>query len=200
MDLQSRAIILGAGGLLILAVILGSVMYLGRVTKNSSSSNTSLPSLPVIQTVASPTPGANDNLSRGFTKTYVGQAFVVNYPGNWGLLTCSNTPNFELDPTTSPDIKGVICGTAVKPITVLVTEKSACQGDVVDIGSYKVTKSKLNIVNGDTNYRWCLKVNGKNLDITHRVSASGSQATSKEDFSLAIEEIIKNITVPPSGS
>lgn len=200
MDLRGRAIILGAGGLLILAIILGSVMYLGRITKNTSSLNPSLSSLPVIQAVPSPTPGASNSLSQDFTRTYIGQAFVVNYPGNWGLLTCSNTPSFELDPVASSDIKGVICDTAVKPITILITDKLACQGNVVNIGPYKVTKSKLNIVNGDTNYRWCLKVNGKNLDITHRVSASGFQATSKEDFSLAVEEMIKNITVTPAGS
>lgn len=200
MDQQSRLIVFGAIAFIILAAVVGSVIFLVRnsqvLVETPTEITTDLSSrLPVVSSTSSattttpPPPGM---------KTYVGQKFSVNYPTGWGLLTCANSQSIELDPVNGADVKDVVCDVALKPVTVLVADKLSCSGETVTLGSYQVVRSKVS-AGGDTNYRWCVAVGNKTLDITHRVSPTGSRATSKEDSSAAIEEMIKTIPTPGSG-
>lgn len=198
MDPRTRALIFGVIALVVLAALISSIIYLGRASKNTSNTNNPLPSLPVVSAPA--VSGPTGAVSPSGNKTYAGQGFTVSYPAGWGLLTCSNSQNFEFDPGNNQDIKGVVCDRAVKPITVLVEGQSACRGQTVQIGSHKAVKSKVSRSDGGTDYRWCVPVNGKVLDITERVSPGGFQATSPTDYSGQVEEMIKNITATPNAS
>lgn len=198
MDQKTRAILLGGVALLILAATFGIIFYLGKASRNktpeSSQANlNSLSTLPQIATSPAPTTAPEN-------KTFIGEGFNLKYPGSWGLLTCSNSQSFELDPLSGQEIKGVVCDFAVKPATFIVAiSKPACTGETIVLGSNQVTRSKT-ASNGDTTYRWCLTVAGKNFDISHRVSQSGSRATSKNDLSSQIEEVIKSLQASPAGS
>jgi hypothetical protein len=48
-------------------------------------------------------------------------------------------------------------------------------------------------IDGYTRYEWCTKTVPA-LYITHRVSNDGSPATSKEDFSKQVEDMIMKLT------
>lgn len=198
MDPRTRALIFGVLALITIAAIIGTIIYAVRLPKNQRITRlpgaTQLPVISVAPTSSDSTPATGD------TKTFTGQGFVVKYPGNWGILTCSNTPHFEFDPTNSQDVKGVVCDEAVKPVTVLVESNLDCPGTKVQIGSYSVTKAVAGRSDGGTNYRWCVPVGGKVLDITERVSPTGARATSLTDYSDQVEEIIKNISASPAGS
>lgn len=204
MDQKTRSVIIGAVSLVILAVISGSIVYLGRVSKGKntgSESSNSLSTLPKISPSISPSQSSPDSgtvTEQGENKIYRGQGFSLSYPKKWGLLTCGNSANFELDPVNGNDVSNIACDFAVKPITFLVVDKLNCQGETVKVGNHQVIRSKIN-TNSETNYRWCLALPGKDLDISHRVSPSGSRATSKEDFSSQVEEIIRNLQTPGSG-
>lgn len=202
MDTKTKSILLGGVALLILAVTFGVIFYLGKASRNQAttteSSVDSLGQLPSLSNTNN-TP-RNDNVATSNTKSFTGQGFTLKYPNPWGLLTCSNSQNFEFDPTNGQDVKGVVCDIAVKPVTVLVSDtRPNCQGETVTLGSNQVVKSKTG-GSGEANYRWCLTIGGKNFDITHRVSGSGSRATSKNDFSSQIEEVIKSFQATPAGS
>lgn len=200
MDPKIKTVLIGVAVLFVLGAILGSIFYLGKVSKNNGTDQerTALDSLSRLRANTNTTPSTDsgnpltsgDQLSN--LKVYPGEGFAVRYPSSWGILTCSNSQNIELDPTTGQELKGILCDRAVKPVTVLVVDKLNCQGETVTLGGYRVLRSKTTVQDG-TNYRWCLTVGGKNLDITHRVSASGSRATSKDDFSAKVEELISNI-------
>lgn len=203
MDQRTKSIIFGAIGLLVLASVLGTTVYLGRLTKNTAQvesdvTDNPLSELPV--SAASPAVSqGTDNQPASTLKAYIGQGFSVLYPANWGLLTCSNSNNFELDPQNLADTKNFTCDRAVKPVTVLVGGQLNCEGETVKIGSYQVVKSKV-AQEGSVNYRWCLTAAGKNFDITHRVSRISSPAVSKDDLSAQVEQAIGNIASTPAGS
>lgn len=205
MDQRTKSIIFGAIGLLVLAAVLGTIIYLGKFTKTQSriesdtTNNNSLLNLPVASVSPTTAPRTGDRPATTL-KAYVGQGYNVFYPAGWGLLTCNNSKNFELDPANSTDTKNFACNLAVKPVTVLVVDQLNCQGDKVKIGNYQVTKSKAVTDNGVIDYRWCFTAVGKNFDITHRVSPMTTRAASKEDFSTQIEQMIGNIASTPAGS
>lgn len=200
MDQQSRLIVFGAAAFIIFAAIAGGVVYLVRTPQSRveapTETTTDLSSrLPVVssnpsEAAVTPPPGM---------KIYTGQKFGFNYPEGWGLVTCANSENLELDPANGADAKDIVCDVALKPITVLMADRLSCSGETVTLGGRQVVQSKVSS-GGDTNYRWCVAIGDKALDITHRVSLSGSRATSKEDFSVAIEQVIMTISTPGSGS
>lgn len=207
MDPKTRAIIIGASALFILAAVVGVVVYLGRASSsligsNKPTSTNSLSELPVApgnntNTTTSNIPNTTNAINNTATqntniKTYQGQGFNIKYPKEWGVLTCNNSQSFEFDPYSANDLRGIVCNEAIKPVTVLVTSQVKCQGETVKIGDRSVVKSKTVGQNGDIDYRWCLSATGKSLDITHRVSSSGSRATGKDDFSAQIEQIISS--------
>lgn len=207
MDSKTRSIIIGAIALLAISSILFLAVFLGRTSRNNSSlsrGSNSLSNLPVIAPSASPAPevlGTNRNIEQpGTTKTYSGSGFNLQYPKSWGLVTCNNSQNFEFDPTNAGDAPAITCDRAVKPVTVLLVDRLSCPGNVVNLGGNTVIKSRAVENNGDINYRWCLTSSGKNFDITHRVSATGSPSSGKEDFSEAVEKIIASLKVSPRGS
>lgn len=200
MDPKTRAIAFGVIALVVLAAIIGSIIYLGKTSQRSvATRNNSLSNLPVV--TAQPSPGATSSTNSSGYKTYAGNGFAVRYPASWGLLTCSNTENFEFDPTNSQDITGVVCDTAVKPLTVMVGNSLGCtDGQTETIGNYQVNKSSGILRGGGTQTRWCVTVGGKILNITNRVSNQGNQATSPTDYSAQIEEMIKTISATPTAS
>lgn len=209
MDQRTRYIVIGGVVLLFVAAVLITIFYLGRVYRSNSDApqnpNTNpLTELPTIaSSSASVTPSASSggvSLEPSNTKIYAASGFTLNYPSGWGLLTCSNSQNFEFDPTNGADVKNVVCDVAVKPVTVLVTNRLNCTGETINIGEKKVVKSKVTASNGSINYRWCVGLNGKGLDITHRISSFGSRAASKDDFSNQVEQMINSLKVTPQGS
>lgn len=212
MDQKTRLIVIGAASLLVFAAIAGAVVYLSRATRDNNTTATetnnsnSFSQLPAIPAASSPAPtGTPSNNTAANTQTADFKIlqttdFNLRYPQNWGTLICSNSANFEFDPVSGADSKNVACDSAVKPVTVLVLDKLTCPGETVKIGSYSVVKAKITDQNGDIDYRWCVTVGGKGLDISHRVSASGSKATSKDDFSAQIEQIITNLQPAVRGS
>lgn len=210
MDDQRRSLIATAVvTLFILGLIVALVLFLVRFVQNrqktqtgsnitvkvtpspSAFPNSSVPGLP--QSSSPINQGGNLNVN-----LYVGQGFSLKYPKNWGLLTCNNSQNFELDPVNGVDSLKFTCDRALKPVTVLVRTNPICQGDNVTLGSVQAVKSKLIDDNG-VDYRWCTKTN-PTLDITHRYSKTPSTATSLQDYSVQVEEVIKSITLDSGGS
>ena len=200
MDPKTRSIIIGAVSLIVLAAIIGGIFFFGRISRDNVdvTGPNGIDSLPQIGTSPTPASGVTTSPETGTvdTKNYQADGVVVKYPASWGLLTCSTNSNFELDPVSSADVKGVVCGYALKPVTFLIVNRLNCPGEVVTLGSHPVTKFK-SLTNGATTYRWCVSVGNKNLGITHRVSPSGSRATSTTDFSAQVEQIIKDLQVAP---
>lgn len=115
---------------------------------------------------------------------------VFSVPASWGVLGCTNSANFELDPTSGSESK--VCDIAEKPITVLVNSRLACKGSASTIGNVSVQKYRVENVRG-VDYQWCFSKNGVNYNITHRVSASGVRGTSVVDYSAKIEEMISSV-------
>lgn len=201
MDQRLRLIVFGAAALIILAVVLWGIILMVRNSQSQegipSENTTDLSSrLPVVSSTPSTTNAATSPPPG--MKSYTGQGFSLNYPEKWGLLTCANSQSFELDPVNGSDIKDVICDEALKPVTILLADRLSCPGEAVTLGRHQAVRSKVSS-GSDTNYRWCVAVGGKALDITHRVSPTGSRATSKDDYSAAVEEMIKAISTPGSG-
>lgn len=218
MEQQQRSLIFTAAvGLIILAIIVGSIYYLVKFiqTRVASSRQTAQASVEVIsQASASPegsvqgqqaiqssqiTPEAQKTEPQGETKggvagaqatadqkIYNGAGFKLSYPKAWGLLSCTNSSNIELDPANGADLK-VSCSTARKPITILVNDNWGCSGESVKIGNITVNRSKQSD-GGYTKYQWCTKTVPM-LNITHRVSTN-DPASSKTDYSAQIENII----------
>lgn len=202
MDQRTRAIVIGAGTLFALAIISLAVFFALRLSRNikpaqPSGNSNSLSRLPTLSITPSPASAVVPSLPAA--KTFVAAAFSLDYPSSWGLLTCSNSTNFEFDPVEGSDVKNVICDRAVKPITIILVNRLNCLGETVKIGDKQVIKSKSTQGN-NINYRWCVPVGNIGLDITHRVSPNGSMATSKEDFSTQIEQLIETIKASPRAS
>lgn len=196
MDQKPRLIIVGVAALIALAVVSAVAIFIGRAVRENAPTAEggldSLSRLPVqVAPSTSPTPSLPTDQPPLF-KVYQGLGFSLLYPYKWGLLSCTNSQNIEFDPENSNDFRGA-CDVAVKPVTILVADRLDCPGETVTIGGYQIKKFKTSGQNGDIDYRWCLSVGGKNLDITHRVSTSGSRATTKEDLSEQIERMISNI-------
>jgi hypothetical protein len=193
--------------LIIVAIMFGAVYYLINMFRNFRSPSTASPAPNITRTSPSPTsqafqtPGPSASAaqpqSASNTKMYSGQGFTLYYPKTWGLLTCSTTPHVELDPYNSADQAGVNCDYAAKPITVLVGQNSCQGGEVVNLGGTQVMKIKKQTAEG-TSYKWCVAQPA--LEISHRVSANPNRATSKDDFSGQIENMIKNLFGPSGGS
>jgi hypothetical protein len=185
---QRTKLLIGAGVIVVILLIITAAFFISRggKTNNSNSLNT----LTTIQddgtVVPTPTPVISENST---TKTYLTERFSFRYPKNWGLLTCSNSGSIELDPTNSADSIGVACNEAVKPVTILVSDSK---------GSCEVGKKTWN--DGQIDYRWCVNLGNTHLDITHRVSSEGFKATSKTDYSGAVEELIRTLSATPQGS
>lgn len=194
-------------GFMILAIILGSIFYLssnlGKSTSNKVVTSSPLPvsSIPTASSSASPAQSGqtatNQASSIPNTKVYTGATFSVAYPQTWGLLTCSNSKNFELNPLSSIDQPNVACTVAQKPITVLVKNITSCSGELKTLGSNQVYLSRTYYTDG-VDYDWCIK-GTPGLDITHRVSTNKLRGTSADDYSAQVEDMISHI-YPVSGS
>ncbi len=219
--MENRGSIIAAAVIvvIVLSVIFGTVYYLANtfnVSLNPFSRFTQTPSLtsspsPIatISPDSSPTPDETlktaptqtptgqsqsdkGGVQNGSKAIYQGQGFKLEVPKNWGVLKCSNSTNFELDPY-SGESKTINCDRSQKPITVLVNSGLSCSGgEVVKIGNFNVRKTKQQYRDWKTN-QWCFEGSGKTFDITNRVSSSGNPATSKDDFSSEIEKIISSI-------
>lgn len=207
MEITTKTIIFAFISVILIAAILGGVFYLLKNSKQlnfNSNKTASISSLPVIQATPTPTPGSanltqtqNQNqtstVNTQSTKTYQGQNFILKYPADWGILTCSNSKNIEFDPYNKNDLINYSCDSAIKPITILVSSQPiSCPGDVVKIGENSATKSITQTANWIKN-RWCVNKNGVNLDIINRVAPTGIAGTGKDDFSKQIEQIISNL-------
>lgn len=209
MDQRKSLIITALVLIFIIAVIVGTIIFLvrGVRTRSASENNraaqaTTVPmfsAAPDSETVptfdtnptpaassqpTNPTPGTNNQL-----KVYNGPSYSLSYPKAWGILTCSNSSNIEFDPTSSTDQLNVRCDVALKPITILAGGNPSCQGETVKLGNVTVQRSVQQTATGK-NYRWCSKTM-PGLDITHRVSSTPSRATSTQDYASQIEEMIK---------
>lgn len=161
---------------------------------DSSLTPDATPATTPAQTPASEQPSDKGGVQNGSNSLYQGQGFKLEYPKNWGILKCSNSLNFELDPYSSEN-KTVNCDRAQKPITILVNQGVTCQGgEVVRIGGSNVRRTKTQYRDWLTN-QWCFEGSGKTFDITNRVANSGNPATSKDDFSQDIEKIISSISI-----
>jgi len=223
MEQQQRSLIFTAAvGLIILAIIVGSIYYLvkfvqGRVASNKQSpqasvtqiaedfavssggiiqdpQNASPAATPIFVVSASPraaqVPQTGTNTASDKKVHNSGQYQLV-YPKNWGILSCTNSGNTELDPLNGQD-QSLACELAVKPITIVVGDIKGCEGEASKVGNVDVVKSQASD-GGYTKHQWCTKTTPV-LNITHRVSTGGERATSKEDYSKQIEEIIANLT------
>lgn len=210
MDQDRRSLIVTAAvGLLVLAIIIGSIYFLikfirNRQTASTAISNSQISVSPSASTATStnstpistlPNTNQNNNIINNFpsTKTFNVEGLQITYPNKWGLLTCTNSKNFEFDINNGADNK-VLCDVALKPVTVILTNNLNCPGEHVKLGDYQVVRSANGTKGGgEVDYRWCIVTDGMDLDITHRVSQSSSRATSKNDVSVQIEQLISQI-------
>lgn len=209
MDSERRSLIATAiVGIIVLAIIIGSIYYLiqfirGRQSGQSTVTNqtrtvkpTATSSATIAVNQASPTNNQPDQRTQGNQSTdfkvFNEGDFQITYLKNWGLLTCNNSSNIELDPTNSTDMLKVRCEKAVKPITVLKNSIGCANGQNLTLGSHQVLKTKAT-EGSYTRYEWCVK-SVPPLYITHRTSGSNDQASSKEDYSKQIEELISRIS------
>lgn len=202
MDPERRSLVATAlVGLVVLAIIVGSIYYLFQFIRNRQAGNvvtnqtqTALPSpigsAPVVVTQSVQPQQQQPNA--GDFKTYNAGDFQITYPKNWGLLTCRNSGNVELDPNNPADQLNVECSIATKPITIIKNAVGCAGGELVDIGQVKADKSKATD-GGYTRFEWCVKTVPP-LYVTHRVSNDGSPATSREDFSRQVEEMISRLS------
>jgi hypothetical protein len=218
MEQQQRSLIFTAAvGLIILAIIVGSIYYLvkfiqGRVASNNQAPQPSVTEIaedfaapgstdqaplintatPSAQTQVPQTGGTqNRNAQAPDKKFYDGTEFQLTYPKNWGLLKCSNSKNVEFD-TSGPADSDIVCDIATKPVTVVVGDVNGCEGETVKLGNVNVVKAQ-ETQNGDIYYQWCTKTTPV-LNITHRVSQQNKRGFSPQDFSKQVEEIISNLS------
>jgi hypothetical protein len=195
-------VVIGGAVVVLLLIVLAIFFFLSNVKKSTTDEQNTLNNLPTLNETVSPTPTSAlaPVTSSGNTKNYTGVGFSLKYPNSWGLLTCTNSNNFEFDPASSTPTS-IACDEAVKPITVLVANNLNCQGTAATLGDLTVIKSKTTTDTNYTTYRWCVPIGGgKALDITHRVDPNVSRATSSQDYSSQIEEMIKTVSTTPQGS
>lgn len=193
MDERTKTLIVTGGVLLIiLAVVFGTIFYLIQSFRGGQKGDGD--NRNVLSTATAVPRTGGDQVSpqpvSGETKSHQGVGFSLSYPKQWGLLTCANSQHLELDPATSTDQLNIACDVAQKPITVLVGS-SNCQGEAVALGNIQLIKQKETTGTG-VNYKWCTNTDPK-LEISHRVSSAGEPATSQQDFSKQIEEMIKSL-------
>lgn len=206
MEQQQRSLFFTAAvGLIILAIIVGSIYYLVKfIQTRVASSRQTQPSTQTVESSGSPQEVAEGEQTPEFSgdlpqtgsvasdnKTYNGGSFQLSFSKNWGVLTCTNSANLELDPANGIDSK-IECGSALKPVTIIVDDISGCSGENIKIGETLAVKSK-KVEGGYTSYQWCTKTEPV-LNITHRVSKGGEKAVSPEDYYLKIEEMISSIS------
>ncbi len=212
MDSKRGIILAVAVFIVVIALIGGSIYYLTRILRSSTTdtttttttSNTVVTSSPSTTTAVGRalsgattipnTGGGALGVNSSDSAIYNGRGFSLVYPKNWGLLTCNNSENFELDPSASGK-QVASCNAAVKPITVLVDSGYACQGESVTLGGKRGVKLVRQVMLQETGqpiteYQWCFSAGGRNLYISHRVSPNNGLATSKEDYSSQIEQMI----------
>lgn len=193
MDDRTRTLIVSALVLIIiLALIGGAIFYVGRIIRGRQSGSILRASPNPSVVVSSPSPRSTSiegNFEVG-TKSHKGTGFEVFYPQNWGLLTCSNSQNFELDPQSATDQINVICDRAVKSITAVVGS-SNCAGEAVVLGNIQMIRQK-EMTSTGVDYKWCTSTDPK-LEISHRVSSEEARGYSKDDFSKQVEEMISKI-------
>lgn len=200
MEDKTRALIVtGAVLLLILALIIAAIFYLIRFIQGRTSTRTAASPTPTTQINFSPSPvdtieqSAGQGATIAGTKAYNASGFQINYPNNWGLLTCNNSQNIEFDPYNSTDQLRVACDWAQKPITIMVGV--ACgEGQTTQIGGMQVVKSQRQLSKG-TEYAWCVKAGNTNLLFTNRVSTEESRGYGKDNQSQAIEQLISRIRI-----
>lgn len=200
MDDRARTLIITTLILLIiLGLVAGIIFYVTRLIKSRQSTTNPTQTRGTIS-VSSPTPARIQGSTPAptqqasaqapaNTKVFKGQGFELYYPKNWGLLTCTNSQNFELDPENGTDQK-VACDVALKPVTILVGS-SECQGQTIDKGGVTFTKQENKTDNG-VDYTWCTKSTPA-LEVSHRVSPANGRATSTKDFSKEIEDMISKL-------
>lgn len=207
MEQQQRSLVFTAAvGLIILAIIVGSIYYLVKFIQSRVASSRQTPQASVetfAQASGAPAGGSvrGSQISIGDlpqtgsipsdNKTYNGGNFQLAFSKNWGLLSCANSANLELDPLNSADNKAE-CSIASKPITIIVDNISGCSGENIKIGNNEVLKNK-KVEGGYSAYQWCTKTEPV-LNITHRVSKGGETAVSPDDYSSQIEEMISKLT------
>lgn len=184
-------IILAAIIVVIIVAVVGFFRSRQLSQTNLRPSPTSIPNTTPEVILGSPTPQSGVS-NQGNFKTQVVNGVTFRAPLNWGLLTCSNSNNFEFDPTNGQDSR-VVCDVALKPVTVLVGNSQGCGGESVKLGEVQVQKLRIENQRG-IDYRWCFSKDNTQFNVTHRVSAGGSRATSKEDYSGRIEEMIANLS------
>ena len=198
MDPEKRSLIATAlVGIVVLAIIIGSIYYLIQFIRNRQNP-TNVASNQVQASVAPAASGVvinqvqdqNQGVS-GDYKTYNAGEYQITYPKTWGLLTCTNSENVEFDPTNPADQK-IDCSIATKPITIIKNAVACSNGTIADVGQIKVAKTKVNEGNY-VRYEWCTKTVPA-LYVTHRVSPNGEQATSKEDYSKQVEDMISKLS------
>lgn len=187
---QRTKLLIGAGVIVVILLIITAVFFISKSSKTTPKPTT-LENLTTVRDDGAPAATSNPVITtdNATTKMYTSSSFSMRYPKDWGILTCSNSSNLELDPTSSVDSKDVICSESVKPITILVSKSQ---------GSCKAGKKTW--TDGQTDYRWCVNMGQTYLDITHRVSAGGFKATSKTDYSGAVEQLIRTLAPATSGS
>jgi len=217
MEQQQRSLIFTAAvGLIILAIIVGSIYYLvkfiqGRVATNPTpqpaatelAQDFAVPSSTTIEGGVMPASSAGgqvpstgnprpaSSVAPTDKKSYDGGNFQLVYPKNWGLLKCTNSLNFELDPSSSADTS-IVCDIATKPVTVIVSDVRGCEGQTTKIGNIDVVKVHETEA-AENYYQWCTKTTPV-LNISHRVSPQTKTGFSKEDFSRQIEEMIATLS------
>lgn len=208
MDSERRSLIATAiVGLIVLAIIIGSIYYLIQFIRNRQSGQTAnTQQTRSVNPEATTTPGVSvaqiDQAAQGQSNPQTGSnsaykvfnegEYQITYPKNWGLLTCNNSTSVEFDPTNSGDQLKVACDRAVKPVTVIKNSVGCAGGENVKLGNYDVSRTKAQEGNY-TRYEWCVKSQPP-LYITHRVSGAGDPATSREDFSKQVEELISRLS------
>ncbi|SRR5258708_1281427 len=205
MDDQKKSVIITiVVALVILAILFGTIFYLIKLFQGRSATNNaplfpaasnipSTSSLPVSSETPAPTGLSTSNSSPflpGTYKVYNGAGFSLQFPKTWGILTCKNSQNFEFDPYSPQDQLGVVCGNAVKPMTVIVGN-ATCQGQTVTLGNTQVVKSQRTGSKGKI-YEWCTKTTPM-LDITHRVAPQTQPGYSADDFSAEVEKVISSM-------
>lgn len=193
MDLLKRII-----GIVLIAAVLTVVIF-GVVGFIKSKVSPKAASVTQTNTVSA-TPSAQTNISvspepipqTGESKKNVNSVGVnFSFPNNWGVLSCSNSSNFELDPSNSSDSR-IVCDIAQKPITVLVNSNLVCKGQPTNISGMNVLKYRVENARG-VDYQWCFSKNGVNYNITHRVSPTAVRGTSTDDYSAKVEEMIGSV-------
>jgi hypothetical protein len=207
MDSERRSLIATAiVGLIVLAIIIGSIYYLvqfirsrqsnqtasNQQTRSINPSDSASPAVSVNQQSIQPQTRQQTQAQAGDFKTYNEGEYQIVYSKNWGVLTCNNSTSVELDPANAQDQLKVTCDRAQKPVTIIKNSIGCAGGETINLGPHQVVRTKA--VEGDfTRYEWCIK-SATPLYITHRVSGSPYPASSKDDLSKQIEEMISRIS------